>query len=129
MSEVVINTSAMRQFLHSSTGPVGLYVEKKVVAVTKRAQLNARAAGFRPQFFRGDHPATPFMRTQDLANQLQAFGPFNSPQGAYWHVGSDATHGGIAYPAAIERGGVSRSGKPYRYPYLEPALPPDFTKA
>lgn len=129
MSEVTINSSALNRLLHSSTGPVGLYVERKVVAVTRRAQVNARAAGFRPPFFRGNHPATPFMRTGDLANQLRAFGPFASPQGAFWHVGSDAKHGGVPYPAQIEKGGVSRGGVPYRYPYLEPALPPDFTKA
>jgi hypothetical protein len=123
---VEILDSAMKRLLTSSTGPVGLHVEKLAKRVTARARVNASAAGFRPAFFRGEHPPTPFMRSQDLFNQLTAHGPFNSPLGAYWHVGSGAKRAGISYPALIEKGGISKSGKFYQYPYLIPALPPDF---
>lgn len=117
MSNIELNENGLRNLLESSTGPVGAFVERKARNVAARARSNADNP------FRG--AGRPWVRTRDLVNGLDARGPFHAPGGAYWHVGSDAKHRGIAYPRLVEKG---QPGVHPAYPYLEPALAPDFVR-
>lgn len=136
MSETfVVREDALNWMLRSSHGPVALYSHTLARRVANRAKANASAAGPRPWGRIKDHPPGPYMRSGDLVNKLDVYGPFSSPAGTEWLVGSNATHQGENYPATVERGGYvynRRLGKLVRfpaYPYLEPALPPDFVRA
>lgn len=121
---VVLNESELRFLLESHVGPVGQHVERKAKAVAERAKFFANAGG---------PGGRPRVRTGSLLRQLDAYGPHPDPGGPYWEVGSTAVNNNVAYPRLIELGGQAYSRRQggfvsYRYPYLEPALPPDFVR-
>ena len=114
MSRFVFNEVGMRSFFRTEEGPVGVMLARRAAGVTERAAQNAKG---RPG---------PRVRSGDLQAHLRFVGIFENTRGLYALVGSDARHKGVDYPALLELGGVAPNGKPYRYPWLVPALKSEF---
>lgn len=91
MTQILLNEAALRQFLESETGPVGLDTRRRAENVTALAGQNAA----------GDIIG---IDTGDLQTGIR-FEVIQTAEGVRAEIGTDARHRGFAYPTFHDRNG------------------------